>query len=203
VYFIAFDEDLAMMRERLDGLGINIARLVEAGNLVIEIVDPSELSPGHFVARCRDEVANGATLVIIDSLNGFLAAMPSEEFLVMQLRELLTFLNNQGATTIMIMAQYGILGQGVSSPVDVSHLADTVLLLRYFESTGEVRQAVSVVKKRSGRHERTIRELKFGSNGIHVGRPLTEFQGVLTGVPTYIGSQGPLLSGADDESEKR
>jgi circadian clock protein KaiC len=202
VYFVAFDEDLAIMRERLQGLGIDIDHLLTTGNLVVEIVDPSELSPGHFIARCREEVAKGATLVVIDSLNGFLAAMPSEEYVVMQLRELLTFLNNQGVTTIMVLVQYGILGQSMASPIDVSLLADTVLLLRYFESAGEVRQAVSVVKKRSGRHERTIRELKFGNTGIQVGRPLTEFQGVLTGVPNYIGSKGPLLSGADDESAK-
>jgi circadian clock protein KaiC len=203
VYFAAFDEDVAMMRERLGGLGINIDDLIDSGNLVVDIVDPSELSPGHFIARCRSEVARGASLVVIDSLNGFLAAMPSEEYLIMQMRELLSFLNNQGVTTILVMAQYGILGQGIGSPIDVSHVADTVLLLRYFESAGEVRQALSVVKKRSGRHERTIREIKFGSNGIQVGRPLTEFQGVLTGVPTYLGPTSPLLSGADDESDKR
>jgi circadian clock protein KaiC len=202
-YFVSFDEDLAMMRERLQGLGIDINSLLAGGNLIVEFVDPSELSPGHFIARCRDEVANGARLVIIDSLNGLLAAMPSEEYLVMQLRELLTFLNNQGVSTILILAQYGILGLAVSSPVDVSHLADSVLLLRYFENAGVVRQALSVVKKRSGGHERSIRELRFGTNGIQVGQPLTEFRGVLTGVPTYIGSHLPLFTGDDDESDIR
>jgi len=203
VYFMAFDEDVAMIRERLEGLGIHIDHLLQAGKLVIEIIDPSEISPGQFVARCREEVAAGASLVVIDSLNGFLAGMPSEEYLVMQLRELLAFLNNQGVTSIVVLAQHGILGQGMSTPLDVSYLADTVLLLRYFESAGEVRQAVSVVKKRSGYHERTIRELKFGTNGVHVGGPLAEFQGILTGVPTYTGAKGPLLSGADHEPDKR
>ncbi len=201
--FLTFDEDLAMIRERMEGLGVAIDPHLDSGALVIEVIDPSELSPGHFMAHCREFVARGNKLLVIDSLNGLLAAMPSEEHLLMQLRELLSFLNNQGMTTLVVMAQYGILGQGMANPIDVSHLADTVLLLRYFEAGGEVRQAISVVKKRSGRHERTIRELKFGGDGIHVGRPLTEFHGILTGVPSYIGSKGPLLSGTTDGSGQR
>jgi len=136
-------------------------------------------------------------MVVIDSLNGLLAAMPGEAYLTIQLHELLGFLNNQGITTILVMAQYGILGQGMASPVDVSYLADTILLLRYFESTGKVRQAISVVKKRSGRHERTIRELQLGPDTIRVGRPLSEFQGVLTGVPNYVGHKAPLMDGIE------
>lgn len=203
VYFVMFDEDYAIVQERLQGLGMSIEHLVKSGKMLMENVDPSEVSPGHFVARCREEVENGASLVIIDSLNGFLAAMPSEEYLLMQLRELLAFLNNRGVTTIMVLAQYGILGNSMITPIDVSYLADTVLLLRYFETEGEVRQAVSVVKKRSGRHERAIRELRFGIDGIHVGRPLTDFHGILTGVPTYVGPRGPLLSGAHDDAGKQ
>ncbi|MBL8209318.1 MAG: AAA family ATPase [Bryobacterales bacterium] len=200
--FLTFDEDLAMIRTRMAGLGVAVDPLLESGKLTVEVIDPSELSPGHFTARCRHRVQEGTKLLVIDSLNGLLAAMPSEEHLLMQLRELLSFLNNQGVTTLIVMAQYGILGQGMASPIDLSHLADTVLLLRYFEAAGEVCRAMSVVKKRSGRHERTIRELRFSSRGIHVGRPLHEFQGILTGVPTYVGAAGPLLAGTGDAEQR-
>ena len=191
-----------MIRTRMAGLGVAVDPLLESGKLTVEVIDPSELSPGHFTARCRHRVQEGTKLLVIDSLNGLLAAMPSEEHLLMQLRELLSFLNNQGVTTLIVMAQYGILGQGMASPIDLSHLADTVLLLRYFEAAGEVCRAMSVVKKRSGRHERTIRELRFSSRGIHVGRPLHEFQGILTGVPTYVGAAGPLLAGTGDAEQR-
>ncbi len=167
------------------------------------MIDPAELSPGHFISRVRWEVENNhASLVVIDSLNGFLAAMPGEDYLTIQLHELLAFLNNRGVVSILVMAQYGILGQGMASPVDVSYLADTILLLRYFESAGEVRQAISVVKRRSGPHERTIRELRLGPGTIRVGRPLTEFQGVLTGVPNYIGKPAPLREEMPDGARR-
>jgi circadian clock protein KaiC len=136
--------------------------------------------------------------VVIDSLNGLLTSMPCEEYLTIQLHELLAFLNSRGIATILVMAQYGILGQGMTNPVDVSYLADTILLLRYFEHAGEVRQAISVVKKRSGSHERTIRQLQLGPDRIRVGRPLSDFHGVLTGVPNYVGRRGPLMEGTDD-----
>ncbi|HYI92105.1 MAG TPA: ATPase domain-containing protein [Bryobacteraceae bacterium] len=201
-YFVTFDEGLPTLLERAEGLSIPVPKLLESGRLQIEIVDPVELSPGHFVSRVRAEVQNNhASLVVIDSLNGLLAAMPGEHYLTIQLHELLAFLSNQGTTTILVMAQYGILGQSVASPVDVSYLADSIMLLRYFEAMGEVRQAISVVKKRSGKHERTIRELQLGPDTIRVGRPLTEFQGVLSGVPSYVGKRGPLMQGTDDESK--
>ena len=188
------EEDLNGFAKILEGLGITVEPLVKSGLLKIEVKDPAELSPGHFISRVREEVEDGgASMVVIDSLNGLLAAMPGEAYLTIQLHELLGFLNNQGITSILVMAQYGILGQGMASPVDVSYLADTILLLRYFESRGTVRQAISVVKKRSGKHERTIRELQLGPERIRVGRPLTEFQGVLTGVPNYVGQAGPLM----------
>ena len=197
-YFVTFDEGLATLLERAEGLGIAVQPLLDSGLLTIEVKDPAELSPGHFISRVREEVEPGrASMVVIDSLNGLLAAMPGEAYLTIQLHELLGFLNNQGITTILVMAQYGILGQGMASPVDVSYLADTILLLRYFESTGKVRQAISVVKKRSGRHERTIRELQLGPDTIRVGRPLSEFQGVLTGVPNYVGHKAPLMDGIE------
>ena len=195
-YFVTFDEGMATLMERAEGLGIALQPLLNSGLLKIEVKDPAELSPGQFISRVREEVEQrGVGLVVIDSLNGLLAAMPGEAYLTIQLHELLGFLNNQGITTIMVMAQYGILGQGMASPVDVSYLADTILLLRYFESMGTVRQAISVVKKRSGRHERTIRELQLGPETIRVGVPLTEFQGVLTGVPNYVGRKSAVDRG--------
>ena len=198
-YYVTFDEGFTTLLERASGLGIHLQPLLDNGRLHLEVVDPAELSPGHFIHRVRAEVeVNDARTVVIDSLNGLLAAMPGEDFLTIQLHELLAYLNNKGVASILIMAQYGILGQGMASPVDVSYLADTILLLRYFENSGEVRQAISVVKRRSGRHERTIRELQLGPETIRVGRPLADFQGVLTGVPTYLGKQKPLLEEAYD-----
>ena len=134
--------------------------------------------------------------MVIDSMNGFLNAMPHEQFLAMQLHELLAYLNQQGVTTLLTLAQHGFVGTMVSS-IDISYLADTVLLFRYFEREGQIRQAISVVKKRSGRHERTIRELQLGPDTIRVGRPLSEFQGVLTGVPNYVGHKAPLMDGIE------
>lgn len=191
-YFVTFDEGLPTLIERAEGLGMNPDPFIKSGRLRIEIIDPAELSPGHFVDRvCSEVEERHARVVVIDSLNGLLAAMPGEDYLTIQLHEILAYLNNRGVVTILVMAQYGILGQGMASPIDVSYLADNILLLRYFENAGEVRQAISVVKKRSGRHERTIRELQLGPEKIHVGRPLTEFHGVLTGVPTYTGGRTP------------
>ena len=200
-YFVTLDEGLPTLLERAEGLGIHVEPLLRSGRLQIEIINHAALSPGHFVSRVRAEVeTNHASVIVIDSLNGLLAAMPGEEYLTIQLHELLAYLNNQGTTTILVMAQYGILGQGMVSPVDVSYLADTILLLRYFEATGEVRQAISVVKKRSGKHERTIRELQLGPDTVRVGRPLTQFQVCLPVCPLYVGQRGPLMQGAGDES---
>jgi circadian clock protein KaiC len=132
-------------------------------------------------------------VVVIDSLNGYITAMPDERLLTVHLHELLTYLGQQGVLTILVMAQHGLLGHAMESPTDVSYLADTVVLLRYFEAGGEVRKAVSVVKKRGGGHEASIRELKVGPGGVRCGAPLFEFRGVLTGVPEYRGAGGPLL----------
>jgi circadian clock protein KaiC len=155
--------------------------------LEIQQVDPAELSPGEFVSNIRRLVdEQNLRLVVIDSMNGFLNAMPHEQFLAMQLHELLAYLGQQGIATLLTLAQHGFIGV-TESPIDVSYLADTVLLFRYFESEGTIRQALSVVKKRSGPHERTIRELILGKGTIKVGEPLAEFEGVLTGSPTFIG----------------
>jgi circadian clock protein KaiC len=148
-------------------------------------VDPAEMSPGEFVKRVRTCVEEDkARVIVIDSLNGYLQSMPGEQFLASHLHELLAYLNNCGVLTIVILAQAGTLGSLMQTPVDVSYLADNILLLRYFEAQGEVRQAISIIKKRSGGHEHTIRELALGPDRIRIGKPLRDFQGVLTGVPS-------------------
>ena len=168
--------------------------LVDEGRIGLRQVDPGELSVGELVQLARDEVEQRqARLIVIDSLNGYLNAIPDERFLTLQLHELLSYLGQRGVTTILVMAQSGMVGQMVA-PVDASYLADSVILLRYFEAFGEVRQAIAVLKRRGGRHERTIREFRFGKDGIRIGEPLTQFHGVLTGVPTYTGGESPLLA---------
>jgi len=159
--------------------------------VTVQQVDPAELSPGEFVhriMRCVEE--RKARIVVIDSLNGYLNAMPEERFLVVQLHELLAYLGQAGVATILIGAHQGMIGAQMKTPVDASYLADSVILMRYFEAQGEVRQAISVMKKRGGPHERSIRELHFTSNGMQVGEPLRDFRGILTGVPVYEPSRG-------------
>jgi circadian clock protein KaiC len=159
-------------------------------------IDPAELSPGELTHRIRKAVEEwGASVVVIDSLNGYLNAMPEERFLIIQLHELLMFLSQHGVATVLIGAHQGLIGSQMRTPVDASYLADAVILLRYFEDRGEVRQAISVVKKRGGEHERSIREFSMSGGKLRVGRPLHEFRGVLTGVPVYEGSAEPLLGG--------
>ena len=183
-----FDEALATLIERAKGLGMDVSTLLAEGSLEIRQVDPAELSPGEFVAEVRRLVEDeDLRLVVVDSMNGFLNAMPHEQFLAMQLHELLAYLGQQGVATILTLAQHGFIGT-MQTPVDVSYLADTVLLFRYFEYAGEIRQALSVIKKRSGPHERAIRELVFGQGEIYVGEPLKDFEGVLTGVPSFVGA---------------
>jgi circadian clock protein KaiC len=172
------------------GLGMPIEAAIESGRLTVQAVDPAELSPGEFAQTVRLVVERpdgkpGARVVVIDSLNGYLNAMPEERFLSSQLHELLTYLGHQGVVTFLVVAQHGVLGASMQTPVDTSYLADAVILFRYFESRGEVRQALSVVKKRSGRHERTIREFRMDDCGIHVGDPLRDMHGVLSGTPVF------------------
>jgi circadian clock protein KaiC len=184
-----FDETLATLVIRAKGLGMDIRKYADAGTLQLRQVDAAELSPGQFTHEIRQLVEKqNLTLLIIDSLNGFLNAMPGEHFLAMQLHELLAFLSQKGVTTLMTVSQVGFVGTNIDTPVDVSYLADTVLLFRYFEASSEVRQALSVIKKRSGEHERTIRELVMKNGIISVGEALTEFDGVLTGSPRFRGS---------------
>jgi circadian clock protein KaiC len=193
-----FDELKETFLARAAGIGTDMAKFEEEGLLFLQQVDPAELSPGEFAHAVRRSVnEDGARVLLIDSLNGYLNAMPEERFLTIQMHELLTYLNQQGVVTILVMAQHGFLGSGMATPVDVSYLADTVVMLRYFEAYGAVHRALSVVKKRSGVHEHTIRELEISSKGIRVGKPLTDFQGILTGVPTYDGSTQALKDASD------
>ena len=185
-----FDETRAIMLHRSKGLGLDLTKHIESGRVVVEQIDPAELAPGEFVFRVVRQVhQRNAKLVVIDSLNGFQHAMPAETVLTMQMHELLSFMNQQGVATIMTLAQHGMLGNAMQSPVDLSYLADSVILFRYFESLGEVKQAISVVKKRSGKHERYIREITFDRGGIAVGQALKQFQGVLTGVPQLLAAK--------------
>jgi circadian clock protein KaiC len=188
-----FDEARSTLLERSRGLGMRLEPFLASGKLTIEQVNAAELSPGHFAHRVRQRVeANPKGVVVIDSLNSYLNAMPAEQFLMMQIHELLAYLNQKKMLSILVMAQQGLVGQ-MQSPLDMSYLTDTVVLLRYFEFQGAVRKAISVLKKRSGPHEGTIREYHLDSNGVNVGPALSQFHGVLTGVPTYTGDPGPLL----------
>ncbi len=182
-----FDEEIGLLFNRALSLGIDMQAMVDGGDLMIEQVDAAELSPGEFSLRVRRCVERfGAQTIVIDSLNGYRAAMPQENALILHMHELLQYLNRQGATTFLTVAQHGLVGD-MRSPVDVTYLADTVILLRYFEAIGRVRRAISVVKKRTGAHEDTIREYWIGADGIRLGEPLTNFQGILRGVPNFIG----------------
>jgi circadian clock protein KaiC len=195
-----FDEIRETYVARAAGIGTDLEAHIKDGLIRLQQVDPAELAPGEFAyAVIRSVQSSGARVVIIDSLNGYLNAMPEERFLTIQMHELLTYLNQQGIVTILIMAQHGFLGSSMATPVDVSYLADTVLMLRYFEADGAVHRALSVVKKRTGAHENTIRELEITSKGIRVGEPLTKFQGVLSGIPAYSGTKGKLIKEPDDE----
>jgi circadian clock protein KaiC len=188
-----FDEELGLLFERAKGLGLDLAALKDTGRLIIEQVDAAELAPGEFAQRVRTCVEqHQARTVVIDSLNGYQAAMPEEKQLILHMHELLQFLNRQGATTFLTVAQHGLVGD-MRAPVDVTYLADTVILLRYFEAVGRVRRAISVIKKRTSAHEDTIREYRIGKGGITLGPPLMNFQGVLRGVPEMIGVEEALM----------
>jgi circadian clock protein KaiC len=190
-----FDETIATLKQRATGLGMDLEPCLEDGSMILSQVDPAEIGPGEFVDRVRRHVQEGVSLVVIDSLNGFFYAMSGEQAVMLQVHELLSYLAQMGVTTLLTLAQHGFVGSNMNSPVDVSYVADTVLLFRYFEASGSVKQAVSVVKKRTGRHERSLRQLTFESDGIHIGRPLIEFEGVLTGVPKFLGGGADLASG--------
>lgn len=191
VAMFIFDERLGTLHERTRALGTDLHPHLASGHLTLQQVDPAEMGAGEFAACIRTAVEAGARLIVIDSLNGYLHAMAEEKQMAVQLHELLSYLDNRGVATVMIMAQHG-LTSNMQSPVDVSYLADTVVLMRYFEADGRIRKAISVMKKRSGAHENTIRELTLGPDGVRVSDPLEEFAGVLTGVPRYVGETSDL-----------
>jgi circadian clock protein KaiC len=183
-----FEEGRELLVTRARGLGIDIHEGHGAGQIMIRQVDPGEVSPGHFVSLVRESVErDGARVVVIDSLNGYLNAMPEERALMVQLHELLAFLNNCGVATFLIAAQTGMLGV-TKATVDTSYLADAVVMMRMFEHQGAIKKAISVIKKRSGRHEDTIRQIWFDAKGIHLSEPLTNLRGVLAGVPVEVDS---------------
>ncbi|HEX2778430.1 MAG TPA: ATPase domain-containing protein [Gemmatimonadaceae bacterium] len=193
-----FDERRATFLTRAELLGLDLATPLADGRLMIRQIEPTEMSPGEFANEIVRSVEERAvSLICLDSVNGYMHAMPAERLLIVQIHELLTYLANRGVTTIMTLVQSGIFGAPVDQAAEVSYLADTVMLLRYFEFGGAVRQAVSVVKKRTGNHERTIRECRVERGGLRVGVPLDDFSGVLTGVPRYMGKGVPLL---DDDA---
>lgn len=189
-----FEENIHTLKARAISVSMPVQSLVDSGHMSLLQVDPVELAPGEFVHIIKERVQRDQVkLLVIDSLNGYLQAMPDVKFLNIQLHELLAFLSNHGVVTVMTVAQHGIVGQ-MNTPIDLTYLADTVMLLRYFEQRGRIRKAISVVKKRMGQHEDTIRELKMDNTGIRVGEPLQNFEGVLTGVPTFHGQTSEMLS---------
>ena len=187
-----FDERIGTMLARAKAFGLDIARHIESGCLTVEQIDPAELSPGEFAARVRRQVEDGARIVVVDSLNGYLAAMPQEQQLILQLHELLSYLNQQGVVTFLINPQQGLVGTMVSN-LNISYISDAVLMLRFFEAEGRIRKAISVLKNRAGAHEDAIREFRIDGGGIRVGAPLVAFKGVLTGTPEYTGDPLPLM----------
>jgi len=192
VSFYAFDEVAHILRNRAREMDIDLDPHIGVGRIDLCQIDPAQIAPGELAYNIvRAVERDGTRVVVLDSLNGYVNAMPSDDHLYLHLRELLTYLNQQGVLTIMILAQHGLIGP-MGAPVDVSYLADTVVLTRFFEARGAVRKAISVIKKRSGPHEATLRELSMTNRGINLGKPLVEFEGVLTGVPRHVGASAPL-----------
>ena len=190
VSYFAFDESVHILRNRAQEMGIDLAPHIDAGRIDLLQIDPAQIPPGELAANIMRAVEReGTKVLVLDSLNGYVNSMPSDDFLYLHLHELLTYLNQQGVLTLMVLAQHGLVG-AMGAPVDVSYLADTVVLTRFFEARGSVRKAISVIKKRSGAHETTLRELTLTPSGIVLGEPLNDFEGVLTGVPRQVGGAG-------------
>lgn len=199
--FFAFDEGRGTLEARARTLGLDLQPAIDSGFILFQQIDPAEMSPGEFASIVRKRVQeDNARLVVIDSLNGYLNAMPDGRFLILQMHELLSYLGQQGVLTILILAQHGLVGP-IETPLDISYLSDAVVMLRYFEHAGTVRRALSVVKKRSGNHEHTIREFQLSQQGLDVGPPLRDFTGVFSGTPAYTGGGEPLLHGANSGDE--
>ena len=190
--FISFDETRHNFYKRAGGLSLGDPLKEADDRFVFMQIDPAEMSPGELSGIVRSHVASGATMVVLDSLSGYQNAMPEEQFLLLQMHELLTYLNQQGVLTFLILAQHGLVGT-MQASVDLTYLSDNVLLLRFFEAEGEFKRAISIVKKRTGGHEPTIREYRIDKKGVRVGAALRQFRGILTGIPTYTGESGDLL----------
>jgi circadian clock protein KaiC len=193
VLICLFDEEISLVIDRAKLLGLELEPMRTSGHLILQQVDAAEVSPGAFAHEVRKHVEAGVRMVIVDSLNGYQAAMPGEQFLVLHMHELLQYLNRQSVSSLVTVAQHGLVGD-MRSPVDITYLADSVVLLRYFEALGRIRRAISVVKKRAGAHEDTVREFRIDNSGLRVGEPLSEFQGVLRGVPIFMGQNAALLA---------
>lgn len=192
-FLFTFDETRDTMLGRAEALAMGLGEHLRTGLVQVQQVDPAEISPGEFAGRIQAAVGQGAKLMVIDTLNGYLNAMPGEQYLANQLHELSAYLNQQGVVTIFTLAQHGLIA-ALDAPVDLSYLADTVVTLRYFESTGAMKKAISVIKKRSGQHEQTIREFALETGkGIRIGEPLKDFQGVLSGVPLFRGNEEQII----------
>lgn len=187
-----FEEAVNNMILRCAGLGLDLEPALASGQLMVQQIDPAEMAPGEFMQAVTDAEADGARVIVIDSLNGYLKAMPDERFLATHLHELLTYLGQRGVVTMLVGVQPGVIGSSMSTSVDASYIADNVIMLRYFEARGKVHQAISAFKKRVGKHERTIRLFSMSEHGIHVGEVLTDFHGILTGVPTFDDSKAGL-----------
>jgi len=196
--FFAFDEGRGTLEARARSLGLELDAALDSGLILFQQIDPAEMSPGEFAAIVRRRVEeDNVRVVVIDSLNGYLNAMPDGRFLILQMHELLSFLGQQGVLTLLVLAQHGLVGPA-ETPLDISYLSDAVLMLRFFEHGGTVRRAMSVVKKRSGYHEHTIREFQLSGNGLALGPPLEDFHGIFSGTPSYTGDSAPLLRGGSD-----
>ena len=188
-----FDERVSTLLIRAKAFGFDLQRHIDEGRLLIRQIDPAEISPGEFASNVRHEVEQrGVRMLVIDSLNGYLAAMPQEQQLILQMHELLSYLSQQGVVTFLINPQHGLVGT-MSTSLNISYIADAVILLRFFEAGGRIRKAISIIKNRGGMHEDAIRELRIDRTGVRVGEPLAEFRGVLTGTPEYTGSAMPLM----------
>jgi circadian clock protein KaiC len=189
--YYLFDEGLGTLLSRSTTLGMDLTAHIDSGALTIHQIDPAELSPGEFSSKVRTAVEDGSTFLVVDSLNAYLQSMPGEQYLLLQMHELLNYLNQQGITTLLILGQHGLVGD-MRSDIDLSYLSDAILLFRFFEAGGEVRTALSALKSRTAEHERTIREFRLGSTGLQVGEALNDFEGVLGGLPSYKGA-APML----------
>jgi circadian clock protein KaiC len=203
--FFEFEESQHAFLQRSRGLGFKVDQYIQDGRLELRQFIAGETTPAELASQIReaiqtDEQGRKVSVVAIDSLNGYLNSMPHEQFLLIQLNDILQMLGRRGIVSFLITAQHGMLGSAMKTPIDASYMADNVLLFRYFEASGEIRQAISMVKKRTGKHERTIREFSLSSAGIEIGRPLVDFHGVLSGIPTFSGNSEALLSRAGKKS---